>query len=112
MRTEYKLKYEDKQSAITDLKDRGCLIETEDGDIYAEHIRGIVHVYGSGKIVDVKATYDEDDNMLTPTTFIEGYHVDVYSMRDDLEFSGVRQFPKNPRHRVKGWGENEEIIIK
>ena len=32
-----------------------------------------------GKIVDTQGTYDEESNELTPTTYVEGWHVNTTS---------------------------------
>jgi len=86
---EYKLKYTDRETAIEDLS-------KYEGE---SHIDGIVHV---GKIPLTKAEFDNEGNEITPPTFKEGYHVDVYSEREDLVFNAERTYPENPYHKLSG----------
>ena len=92
----YKLKYTDKEIAVTDLKSKGVYME----DLtYGNGIHAVVEI---GNIVLTDATYDEEYNLLTPPIFIEGYHFDIMS---DIEIDfGINEIPvKNPKHRFAGY---------
>ena len=81
----YQLKYTDEAQAISDLTNKGVLIE---GD-KAPHIEAIVWL---GLLVDVQG--DEE----TETTFLDGYHVDIMSdieIKFDMDNLVV---PKSPKH--------------
>ena len=90
----YKLVYPDKETAITDLKSKDIL--DEDGNRNSFPTHNVVFI---GKIVDVKGDYDEDGNEITPTTFKEGYHVDVMDERLNLDFGEYRKFPAKEYHK-------------
>ncbi len=105
----YKLKYTDKETAIADFIDRGYIIETDIGESWREDIQGIVDV---ARIPISKATFDDEGQILTEATFKEGYHYDVYSTRDDLEFSGIVTTPINAWHKLSGEATTNEIIIE
>ena len=89
----YKLVYPDKETAITDLKSKDILDEYGNRNSFPTH--NVVFV---GKIVDVKGTYGEQGEVLTPPTFKEGYHVDVMDERLDLDFGEYRKFPTKEYH--------------
>ncbi len=93
----YKLKYIDKYTAIEDLKNRGYIIESDDGDIWREDIKGIIHV---GNIPLTKGEYDNEGTVLIEPTYKEGWHVDVYSEREDLTFNAETTNPANPYHTL------------
>jgi hypothetical protein len=92
-----KLIYTDHDTAITDLLAKGILINTTDKDgneinTYAQTTQAVVYI---GKIVDTPAVV-EDMEVITPATFIDGYHVDV--MTDlEIEFENA-VIPNNPKH--------------
>ena len=91
---EYKLKYTDKESADADLKLKGILDEegmvTEGNSV----VQGI-------KIVEQEATYDENGEVLTEAVFVEGYHVDVLSSDEEIDFGNklVNPKPITPAHK-------------
>ncbi len=92
----YKLKYTDKEIAVTDLKSKGVYNE----DLtYGNGIHAVVEI---GNIVLTDATYDEEYNLLTPPIFVEGYHFDIMS---DIEIDfGLNEIQvKNPKHRFAGY---------
>lgn len=84
------------QSAVTDLKNRGYIYTLDDKDFWRSDIKSIVYI---GKIPKNKAEYDNQGNILVEPSFKEGFHVDVYSDIDNLEFDGERTFPENPYHK-------------
>jgi hypothetical protein len=92
-----KLIYTDHDSAIADLLAKGVLINTTDLNgneinTYAPSTHAVVYI---GKIVDTPAVV-EDMEVITPATFIDGYHVDV--MTDlDIKFDNAIT-PNNPKH--------------
>jgi hypothetical protein len=93
----YKLIYTDHDSAVADLLAKGVLINTTDLNgneinTYAQSTHAVVYI---GKIVDTPAVV-EDMEVITPATFLEGYHVDV--MTDlEIEFDNAIT-PNNPKH--------------
>jgi hypothetical protein len=93
----YKLIYTDHDSAIADLLAKGVLINTTDKEgneinTYAPTTHAVVYI---GKIVDTPAVV-ENMEVITPATFIDGYHVDV--MTDlDIKFDNAIT-PNNPKH--------------
>lgn len=90
----YKLKYSDKESAISDLISKGVYQEMEGELIYCESIHAVVEV---GLIVDQEATFDEQGNLLTEPTYREGYHFDIMS-EIEIDFGENEIFPDNPKH--------------
>ena len=58
----YKLKYTDKETAISDLIDKGVYKEIESELIYCEGVHAVVEV---GLIIYQEATFDEQGNLLT-----------------------------------------------
>ena len=92
-----KLIYTDQDTAITDLLQKGVLINTTDlqGNevvTYAQSTHAVVHI---GLIVDIPAVV-EDMEVITPATYLEGWHVDV--MTDlKIDFDNAIE-PNNPKH--------------
>ena len=95
----YRLKYTDKSEAIADLVSKNILVEEE-----GEHIKTPgTSMVKFLQIPDQVGTYDEEGNELTPTTFIEGAHVDVISTQElDFEDKLVTNI-NTPYHTVAGW---------
>ena len=86
----YKLKYENEAEAIADLTAKGVL--TEDG--WGEQTHAIVYI---GKIVDTPATFNEDGEVETEATYLDGYHVDIMTSAD-IAFTNAIE-PNNPIHK-------------
>jgi hypothetical protein len=92
-----KLIYTDHDSAISDLLAKGVLINTTDLNgneinTYSPSTHAVVYI---GKIVDTPAVV-EDMEVITPATYLKGYHVDV--MTDlEIEFDNAIT-PNNPKH--------------
>ena len=92
-----KLIYTDHNSAVADLLAKGILINTTDLNgneinTYAPSTHAVVYI---GKIVDTPAVI-EDMEVITPATYLKGYHVDV--MTDlEIEFDNAIT-PNNPKH--------------
>ncbi len=101
---EYKLKYTDENEALTDLMDKGIIqdrrYEDEEGNIvvrrtpYTDITEAVVYI---GKIVDVPATFDEEGEVLTDATFLDGYHVDVM-LNEVVDFGTNEINPTSPSH--------------
>lgn len=89
----YRLKYEDIESAISDLKSVGVI--NDQGEKMGLPTHNIVFV---GKIPNQYAIYDNEGNEIAPTTYKEGFHVDVMDDREDLTFSGEITDPESPYH--------------
>ena len=98
-----KLKYIDKEEAIAHLIKIGVIVVQEDEDLGIQHregrgVKGIVHL---PPMVETKGTYTDEGKELTPTTLIEGYHVDVVLVEDvDFDFGNHEIFPKKPKHVI------------
>lgn len=111
----FKLRYPTKEIGIADLLAKGLLLKVDnDGKetiIEGQHNLGY---YCSGILVDAQATFDAKGEELTPSTFLEGYHIDVmihipieydekgeeltHSISDLYDFNDVEVHPKNSRH--------------
>src|SRR6056297_473676 len=100
----YKLKYTDENEALTDLMDKGVIqdrkYEDEDGNVvlkrtpYTDITEAVVYL---GKIVDEPATFDEEGEVLTDATFLDGYHVDVM-LNEVVDFGTNEINPISPSH--------------
>ena len=98
----YKLKYENKETAIADLLAKGAYVEIENEDketvlSYAEGVHAIVEL---GLIVLENGTYDEDFNELTAPVYAEGYHYDVLT-DNEIPFENEIEV-NNPKHSFYG----------
>jgi len=86
-----KLKFTDKDQALTTLIDKGVI------DAEGNYINGTHAVVYIGAIVDIEGTYDEEGNEVTAPTFIDGFHVDI--MTDDtIDFGAFEVVTSNPKH--------------
>jgi hypothetical protein len=95
----YKLRYLDKESAISDLIAKGCYLQDEDFTLpYGEGVQAIVEI---GLIALEDATYDEQGNELTPTVYDEGYHYDVMSSEEIVFENEI--IVNNPKHTFAGY---------
>jgi len=88
---EYKLRYESKKQAIEHLHSLG--ITDEQGSFNQREI-SVVYL---GQIVNEPATFDEDGNVLTEPTYIDGYHVDVLS-NNNINFGNYEINPRTDKH--------------
>lgn len=94
----YKLKYPDKETAITDLTSKG--VYTQDLT-YVEGIQAVVEI---GLITATDATYDEDGNIIADATYVDGYHYDVMSIQEiDFGNADVTDIVVNPKHSFAGY---------
>lgn len=97
----YKLKYTDKETAITDLLSKGVYQEIDGELTYNNGIHAVVEI---GLITDQEATFDEMGNQLTEPIYREGYHFDVMSEKD-IDFGDREIFPSTPKHTFAGYYE-------
>ena len=95
----YKLKYTDRETAITDLIAKGVYQEIDGELSYGNGIDAVVEV---GLIIDQEATFDENGNLLTEPTYREGYHFDIMS-NNEIDFGTNEIFPNNPKHTFAGY---------
>ena len=94
----YKLKYTDRETAIADLIAKGVYQELEGELTYNNDIHAVVEI---GMVINQEATYDEQGNLLTEPTFVDGYHFDI--MTDNvIDFGANEIFPNNPKHTFAG----------
>ena len=94
----YKLKFSDKDFAISTLIDKGVYIETEEDLSYGKGIHAIVEI---GLIVLENGTYDEEFNEITAPVYDDGYHYDVMS-ENEIKFDNAIEV-KNPKHTFAGY---------
>ena len=93
----YKLIYQDQDTAINDLLQKGVLINTTDlqgNEVvsYAPTTHAVVHI---GLIVDTPAVV-EDMKVIKEATYLKGWHVDIMT---DLEIVFENEIePNNPKH--------------
>lgn len=78
----YKLKYIDKETAISDFIAKGIYVEIESELVYSEGIQAIVEI---GLIEDV-----------------DGYHYDIMSIQD-IDFGSNEIVVNNPKHNFAGY---------
>jgi hypothetical protein len=105
----YKLKYTNKQAALTDLKAKNVYVEqTIEGQtelMYGEGIQAVVEI---GPIVLTPGTYDNEGNEITAPVYADGYHYDVMCIQE-IDFGSVKIEPKNPKHAFAGYLISQEI---
>ena len=97
----YKLTYENKDTALADLKAKGILIEVEfNGQKHEAYGNGVAAVVEIGLIVlDI---VDEQP------IYADGYHYDVMSS-ELYDFGANLVEPKNPKHAFAGHAVTEEF---
>jgi len=96
MRT-YKLKYNDNQSAMSDLINKGIYVETSEGLIFGDGVYGVVAI----GLIETGGVYDDNFNVITPSKTIEGFHYDILAI-EGFDFGVNEIFPKNPIHGFYG----------
>lgn len=94
----YKLKYTDKETAITDLISKGVYQEIDEELSYGNGIDAVVEV---GLLIDQEAIFDEQGNLLTEPTYRDGYHFDIMAEKE-IDFGTNEIFPNNPKHSFAG----------
>jgi hypothetical protein len=105
----YKLKYTNKQAALTDLKAKNVYVEqTIEGQtelMYGEGIQAVVEI---GLIVLTPGTYDIEGNEIIATVYADGYHYDVMCIQE-IDFGSAKIEPKNPKHAFAGYPITQEV---
>lgn len=96
-----KLKYTDRETAISDLIAKGVYQEIDGELFYGNGINAVIEV---GLLIDREATFDENANLLTEPTYREGYHFDIMS-NNEIDFGDKEIFPNNPKHSFAGFSE-------
>ena len=94
----YKLRYVNKETAISDLIDKGVYKEIDDELIYGEGVHAVVDV---GLIIDQETTFDEQGNLLTEPIYREGYHFDIMAEKE-IDFGANEILPNHPKHTFAG----------
>lgn len=94
----YKLKYTDRETAIADLISKGVYQEIDGELSYGNGIEAVVEV---GLLIYQEATFDEQGNLLTEPTYIEGYHFDIMAEKE-IDFGDNEIFTNNPKHIFAG----------
>ena len=98
----YKLKYTDKETAITDLLSKEIYQEIDGELSYGNGIHAVVEI---GLIIDQEATFDEQGNLLTEPTYREGYHFDIMAEKE-INFGENEILPNHPKHTFAGYETN------
>lgn len=91
-----KLKYATKEQGIADLIAKEIYTE---GLEYCDGVHAVVEV---GLLIDQEATYDEQGNLLTEPTYVDGYHFDIM-IEKEVDFGANEIIPKHPRHTFAGY---------
>jgi len=105
----YKLKYTNKQSALTDLKAKNVYVEqTIEGSTELAYGEGIQAVVELGLVVLENGTYDNEGKELTPPVYADGYHYDIMCIQE-IDFGSAKIDPVNPKHAFAGHSTIEEV---
>ena len=94
----YKLKYPNREYAISDLISKGVYQEIEGELSYSEGIHAVVEI---GLIIDKEATFDEQGNLLTEQTYRDGYNFDIMAEKE-IDFGENEILPNHPKHTFAG----------
>jgi hypothetical protein len=99
----YKLKYTDKETAITDLLAKGIYVEVEnlDKEITLSYGQGIHAIVEIGLIVLENGVYDEEGNEINAPIYADGYHYDVMG-ENEIKFENSIEV-NNPKHTFAGY---------
>lgn len=93
----YRIKYATEETLKNALQVRGILDENNEP---TDRTIAIVYV---GKLIDTPATLDEEGNILTEATYVEGYHCDLL-LKDEEDFGDKLITPNTPHHTFYGIG--------
>ena len=96
----YKLKYNDRAEAITDLIANGVIDTNENNTSITQAVVEL------GIIVLTNGTYDEDFNEITAPTYADGYHFDIM-VTTEINFGTARVTPTNVKHAFLGFNTND-----
>jgi hypothetical protein len=108
----YKLRYNDRATAINDLIAKGILVEATDLNNNTTIVNSNITqaVVELGIIVLTSGTYDSNNNVITAPTYADGYHFDVM-VNEAIDFGTARVTPTNVKHAFLGFNTNEYNII-
>jgi hypothetical protein len=98
----YKLRYNDKETAIADLIAKGVY---NDDLSYANGTHAVVEL---GFIVLTYGEYDEEGNVIAEPTYADGYHYDVMT-ENEIDFGSAELKVKNPKHNFAGYEQKGDI---
>jgi hypothetical protein len=98
----YKLRYNDKETAIADLIAKGVY---NDDLSYANGTHAVVEL---GFIVLTYGEYDEEGNVIAEPTYADGYHYDVMT-ENEVDFGSAELQVKNPKHNFAGYEQKGDI---
>jgi len=96
----YKLRYNDRATAITDLIAKGVIDTNENNTSITQAVVEL------GIIVLTSGTYDSNNNVITEPTYADGYHFDVM-VNEAIDFGTARVTPTNVKHAFLGFNTNE-----
>jgi hypothetical protein len=104
----YKLRYNDRETAINDLIAKGVIVEVTDLNNNTTIVNTTITqaVVELGIIVLTSGTYDEDFNEITAPTYADGYHFDVM-VTQAIDFGTARVTPTNVKHAFLGFNTND-----
>lgn len=104
----YKLTYENKEQATSDLKTKGILIEVElNGEKHEAYGEGVQAVVEIGLIM-VTPPVMEGMEVIEQPIYADGYHYDVMA-DNEYDFGSNLVEPKNPKHAFAGHSVKEEF---
>lgn len=92
----YKLKYQNKESAVIDLKLKQII---DDEDNYINGTQAVVEI---GLIILEQGTYEEEGNVITEPIFADGYHYDVMC-EQEIDFGINNITVNNPKYNFSGY---------
>jgi hypothetical protein len=96
----YKLRYNDRATAITDLIAKGVIDTNENNTSITQAVVEL------GIIVLTSGTYDADFNEITAPIYADGYHFDVM-VTTEIDFGTARVTPTNVKHAFLGFNTND-----
>jgi hypothetical protein len=96
----YKLRYNDRATAINDLIAKGVIDTNENNTSITQAVVEL------GIIVLTSGTYDEDFNEITAPTYADGYHFDIM-VTQAIDFGTARVTPTNVKHAFLGFNTND-----
>lgn len=104
----YKLKYNDKETAIADLISKGAYVEqTIDKEIVLTYGIGVQAIVEIGKVVKVQGTYDDEGNVITEPIYYDGYAYDLMA-EQDIDFGSNEVYPIDAIHSFMGYAQDAD----
>ena len=104
----YKLTYQNKEQATSDLYAKGILTEVEfNGQKHEAYGEGVQAVVEIGLIMITPPVMD-GMVIVTPPVYADGYHYDLMS-ENTYDFGSNLVEPKNPKHAFAGHSVTEEF---